>query len=44
VGSGGGGVAIAGTSENMKVVIGGGCVIQSKVGSGVAHRLRGEAV
>jgi hypothetical protein len=26
------------------VVVGGGCAIQSEVGSGVAHRLRGEAV
>ena len=44
MGSGGGSVGIAGTSEHTKVVIGGGCAIQNKVGSGVAHRLRGEAV
>jgi hypothetical protein len=37
-------VGIAGTSEDTKVVVGGGCAIQSKVGSGMAHRLRGEAV
>jgi hypothetical protein len=44
VGSDGGGVEIAGTSEHTKVVIGGGCAIQDKVGSGVAHHLRREAV
>lgn len=44
MGSGGGSVGIAGTSEHTKVVIGGGCAIQNKVGSGVAHRLRREAV
>jgi hypothetical protein len=38
------GVGIAGTAKNTKVVIGGGCAIQSKVGSGVAHHLREEAV
>jgi hypothetical protein len=44
MGSGGESVGIAGTSEHTKVVVGGGCAIQGKVGSGVAHRLRGEAV
>jgi hypothetical protein len=44
MGSGGGTVGIAGTTEHAKVVVGGGCAIQGKVGSGVAHRLRGEAV
>jgi hypothetical protein len=42
--SGGGSVGIAGTSEHTKVVVGGGCAIQSEVGSRVAHRLRGETV
>jgi hypothetical protein len=41
--SGGGSVGIAGTAEHSKVVVGGGCAIQSEVGSGMAHRLRGEA-
>jgi hypothetical protein len=39
MGSGGGSVGIAGTTENVKMVVGGGCAIQCKVGSGVAHRL-----
>jgi hypothetical protein len=42
--SGGRSVGIAGTAEHAKVVVGGGCAVQGKVGSGVAHRLRGEAV
>jgi hypothetical protein len=42
--SGGGSVMIAGTSEHTKVVVRGGCVIQGKVGSRVAHRLRGKTV
>jgi hypothetical protein len=37
-------VGIASTAEHAKVVVGGGYAIQSEVGSGVAHRLRGEAV
>jgi hypothetical protein len=44
MGSGGRSVGIAGTAEHTKVVIGGGCAIQGEVGSGIAHRLRGEAV
>jgi hypothetical protein len=44
IGSGGGSVGIAGTVEHANVVVGGGCAIQGKVGSGMAHRLRGEAV
>jgi hypothetical protein len=44
MGSRGGSVVKAGTAEHTKVVVGGGCAIQDKVGSGVAHRLRGEAV
>ena len=43
-GSSGRSVGIAGTTEHAKVIIGGGCVVHSKVGSGVAHRLRGKAV
>jgi hypothetical protein len=34
VGSSGGGVGIAGTTKDTKVVIGGGCAIHDKVGSG----------
>jgi hypothetical protein len=37
-------VGIASTAEHAKVVVGGGCAIQSKMGSGVAHRLRREVV
>jgi hypothetical protein len=37
-------VGIADTTEHAKVVVGGGCAIQGEVRSGVAHRLRGEAV
>jgi hypothetical protein len=44
MGSGGGSVGIAGTTEHTEVVVRGGCAIQGEVGSGVAHRLRGEAV
>jgi hypothetical protein len=44
MGSGGGSVGIAGTTEHAKVVVRGGCAIQGEVGSGMAHRLRGEAV
>jgi hypothetical protein len=44
MGSGGGSVGIAGTTEHMDLVVRGGCATQGKVGSGVAHRLRGEAV
>jgi hypothetical protein len=40
----GGSVGIAGTAKHEKVVVGGGYPIQGKMGSGVAHRLRGEAV
>jgi hypothetical protein len=32
-------VGIAGTTEHEKVVVGGGCAIQGKVGNGMAHRL-----
>jgi hypothetical protein len=42
--SGGDIVRIAGTTEHTKVVVGGGCDIQGEVGSGMAHRLRGEAI
>jgi hypothetical protein len=31
-------------NQHIKMVIGGGCAIKGKVGSGVAHRFRGEAV
>ena len=41
--SGGESVGIAGTTEHSKVVVGEGCAIQSEAGSGMAHRLRGEA-
>jgi hypothetical protein len=34
MGSGGESVGIAGTSEHVKVVVGGGCAIQCKMGSG----------
>jgi hypothetical protein len=44
VGSSGGGVGVAGTTENTEVVVGGGCAIQGEVGSVVAHRLRGGGV
>jgi hypothetical protein len=44
MGSGGGSVGIAGTTEHAKVVVEGGCAIQSEVGSGVAHCFRVEAV
>jgi hypothetical protein len=37
-------VGIAGTTEHTKGVVGGGCAIQGEVGSGVAHRLRWDAV
>jgi hypothetical protein len=36
VSSGGKGIGIAGTTKDTKVVIGGGCAIQGRVGSGVA--------
>jgi hypothetical protein len=39
-----GSVGIAGTTEHAKVVVGGGCAVQSEVGGRVAHRLRWEAV
>jgi hypothetical protein len=39
-----GSVGVAGTGEQAKVVVGRGCVVQGKVGGGVAHRLRWEAV
>ena len=42
--SGGRSVRIVGTTEHAKVVVGGGCVVQGKVGSRVAHRLRWEAI
>jgi hypothetical protein len=42
MGSGGRSVGIAGTVEHTKLLIGGGCAVRSKVGSGVAHCLRGE--
>lgn len=42
--SGGRSVGITGTTEHTKVFIGGDCAIQGKVGSGVAHCLRGKAV
>ena len=44
MGSGGGSVGIVGTTKHVKVVVGGGRAIHDKVGSGVAHRHRGEAV
>jgi hypothetical protein len=44
MGSSDGSVGIAGTTEQEKVVVRGGCAIQGEVGSGLAHRLRGEAV
>jgi hypothetical protein len=44
VGSVGGSVAIVGTTEHAKMVVGGGFAIHGKVGSGVTHRLREEAV
>jgi hypothetical protein len=44
MGGSGGSVGIAGTTEHVKVVVGGGGAIQGKVGSGMAHLLRGEAV
>jgi hypothetical protein len=44
MGSGGGSVGIAGTAEHVNLVIRGGCVVWGEVESGVAHRLRGEAV
>jgi hypothetical protein len=44
MGSGGGSAGIAGTTEHAEVIVRGGYVIQGKVGSGVAHHLRGEAV
>jgi hypothetical protein len=45
MGSDGGSVEIAGTTEHAKVVVGGGCAIQGKVGrSGMVHHLRGETV
>jgi hypothetical protein len=44
MGSGDRSVGIAGTAEHAKVIIGGGCAIQGEVGSGMAHRLRGEPV
>jgi hypothetical protein len=44
VGSSGGGVGIVGTTEDTKVVIGGGCAKKGKVGCGVAHCLRGATV
>jgi hypothetical protein len=44
MGSSGGSVGIAGTTEHAKVVVGGGYGIQGKMGSGVAHRLQGEVV
>jgi hypothetical protein len=44
MGSGGGSVGIAGTTEHAKVVVRGGCAVEGEVGSGVAHCLRGDAV
>jgi hypothetical protein len=44
MGSGGGSVGIAGTTEHAKVVVRGGYVEQGEVGSRVAHRLRGKAI
>jgi hypothetical protein len=44
MGSGDGSVGIANTAEHTEVVVGGGCAVQGKVGSGVAHHFRGEAV
>jgi hypothetical protein len=42
--SGGGSVRIAGTAVHTHVVVGGGCAVQGKVGSRVAHHFRGEVV
>jgi hypothetical protein len=39
-----GSVRIASTVECAKVVVGGVCVVQGEVGSGMAHRLRRKAV
>jgi hypothetical protein len=39
-----GSVGIADTTEHEEVVVGGGCAVQGKVGGGVVHRLRWEAV
>jgi hypothetical protein len=44
VGSCGGSVGIAGITEHMNVFIGGGCAIQGKLRSGMAHLLRGETI
>jgi hypothetical protein len=44
MGSDGGSVGIASAAEHTEVVVGGGCAILGKVGSGLAHHLRGEAV
>jgi hypothetical protein len=38
--SGGGSISLASTTEHAKVVVGRSCVVQGKVGSGVAHRLQ----
>jgi hypothetical protein len=38
-----GSVGIGCTVEHTKVVVGGGCVVQGKVGTRVAHYLRGKA-
>jgi hypothetical protein len=37
-------VRIASTAEYAEVVVGGGCVVQGEVGSGMAHRRRRKAV
>jgi hypothetical protein len=37
-------VRVAGTAEDTKVVVGGGCAVQGEVGSRVAHRLGGKTV
>jgi hypothetical protein len=42
--SGSGSVRVAGTAEHTKVVVGRGCAVKGKVGSRVAHRLRGKTV
>jgi hypothetical protein len=39
-----GSVRVASTAEHVKLVIGGGCVVQGEVGSRVAHRLGGKTV
>jgi hypothetical protein len=44
MGSSSGSVGISGTAEHVEVVVGGGCVVHGKVGGGVVHRLRWEAI